>query len=50
MGIGGLVNQAYVYQYPVTVSGCNVTNIHEMSNITSPIYDPSTWDPQSHYR
>ena len=50
MGIGGLVKQAYVYNYPVSVSGCNITDSTALANLTSPVYDPSTWDPRSHYR
>ena len=50
VGLGGLVNRAYVYKYPVTTAGCNITDSDLLANLTSPVYDPATWDPQSHFR
>lgn len=50
IGLGGLINKAFVYQYPVTTAGCNVTDISQIPDSSFPYYDPSTWDPQSHYR
>jgi len=49
-GFGNLVNKPYVYSYPVTTAGCNITDENLLANISSPVYDPSTWNPQSHYR
>lgn len=50
IGMGGFINPAFIYEYPVTTAGCNITESVLLSNLTSPIYDPSTWDPQSHFR
>ena len=44
------MKHAYVYNYPISVSGCNMTDRTELTNLKSPVYDPSTWDPHSHYR
>lgn len=49
-GLGSLMNGPYVYHYPVTTAGCNITNITELANISSPVYDPATWNPKAHYR
>ena len=49
-GLGGLVHKPYVYAYPVTTAGCNITDISQLANISEPIYDPATWNPQAHYR
>ncbi|KAF6027668.1 hypothetical protein EB796_014024 [Bugula neritina] len=50
LSFGGLINRPYVYSYPVTTAGCNITDENLLANISSPVYDPSTWNPQSHYR
>jgi len=50
LSFGGLINRPYVYSYPVTTAGCNITDENLLGNISSPVYDPSTWNPQSHYR
>ena len=50
IGLGGLISKSYVYKYPATTVGCNITDINLLSNLSSPVYDPTTWDPQSHYR
>ena len=50
LGFGGLINRPYIYKYPTTTVGCNITDINILSNLSSPVYDPTTWDPQSHYR
>ena len=50
IGLGGLFNPAYVYKYPVTTAGCNITDSDLMANLTSAVYDPATWDPHSHFR
>jgi len=50
MGFGGLTAMPFIYRYPVSTAGCNVTNVNLLTNLTSPVYDPSTWNPQSHYR
>ena len=50
MGLGGVLSTGYVYKYPVTTTGCNITDSDLMANLTSPVYDPATWDPQSHFR
>ena len=51
-GIGGLIYRPYVYHYPVTTAGCNtcITNASLFANISTPVYDPSTWNPKAHYR
>ncbi|KAF6026660.1 hypothetical protein EB796_015029 [Bugula neritina] len=50
LSFGGLINKPYVYSYPVTTAGCNITDENLLADISSPVYDPSTWNPQSHYR
>ena len=49
-GFGNLINGPYVYKYPTTTVGCNITDVSLLANLSSPVYDPSTWDPQAHYR
>jgi len=50
LGFGRLVHKPYVYEYPVSTEGCNITDADALSNLTSPVYDPSSWDIKSHYR
>ena len=49
-GIEGLIYRPYVYHYPVTTAGCNITDASLFVNISTPVFDPSTWNPKAHYR
>lgn len=48
-----LVNKAYIYKYPTSIAGCNMTNTNiTLADIPASeyIYDPSTYDLAAHRR
>jgi len=50
IGLGALIDRPYIYQYPTSIAGCNITSPAELANLTGPVYDPNTWQPHAHYR
>ena len=40
----------YIYKYPVTTAGCNITDPMLYANKNTPVYDPASYDPYEHYR